>query len=63
MEEIIKQLRSRKTGLVHFISVKDYEKVKALGHANRFIVKDVAPVRQIVPTPKLDKPIIKGVTK
>ena len=57
------ELRSRKTGIPHIVSEEGYEKLKALKLAKRFTVKEITPIKQIVPTPKLDKPVIKEITK
>jgi len=59
----MKELRSRKTGITHMVSDEGYEKLKALKLAKRFTVKEITLIRQIVPTPRLDKPVIKEITK
>jgi hypothetical protein len=45
----MKELRSRKTGNIHFVSDEEYEKLLGLGIERRYVVTDVEPVKQIKP--------------
>jgi hypothetical protein len=55
----MKQIISKKTGKVSIISDEDYEKILSLGIKNRFEVKEVRPIKAIIP----NMPIITKVEK
>lgn len=45
----MKELRSRKTGVIQFLRDEEYDKLKELGLHRRYIVTDVEPVKLIKP--------------
>lgn len=49
----MKELRSRKTGAIHFLSDEEFDKLRGLGIERRYIVSDVEPVKQIRPPVKV----------
>lgn len=58
----MKEVRSKKTGLVDFMNDEQYEVFKTRPFAKNFIVTEVAPIKQIIP--KLDiVTVSKKVTK
>lgn len=45
----MKELRSKKTGMIDFMTDEQYEVFKTRPFAKNFIVTEVEPVRQIIP--------------
>lgn len=56
----MKELRSRRYPhrQPKLVSDEQYELLKEKGIARRFLVKDIEPVRNIIPTPKIVPPVI-----
>jgi hypothetical protein len=58
----MKEVRSRKTGMVDFMTDEQYEVFKKRSFAKNFTVTEVTPIKQIIP--KLDiVTVSKKVTK
>ena len=50
----MKELHSRKTGKVQYVTDDEYQRMEELGIARRFTVKEMEPIRRLTPIPKLD---------
>lgn len=58
----MKELRSKKTGLVQILSEEQYKIVVQLGIQNRYEVKNIEPIKRMAITPKLQTPVVKEKT-
>ena len=56
----MKELRSRKHPhkMTQIVTDEEYEMMLSKGIARRFTVKDIMPVRNIIPTPRIERPVI-----
>ena len=56
----MKELRSIKTGQIHILSDKDYDKLVKMGKSKLYVVTEIKPMRSIIPYPIINKVIIKS---
>lgn len=53
----MKELTSKKNKRVHLLTDEEFAKLKTLGLAKNYDVRDVEPIGKIIPTPKILKAV------
>jgi hypothetical protein len=57
----MKEIQSRKTGNIQYVTDDEWNRMGELGLQRRFTTRDIEPIQRLTPVPKLDieKVIIK----